>query len=262
MKKLLTILGFISLIFFTSCNQEWNEVIEDTANVSKKIVVDSKYNTVWQEKKSGVIKEDVLTLEVIENSKPWILYWTFIYEKSPSQWKKAEIYFRTSTEKVFWKIIKQPKESKLELNVSSDSKYITFVADIAWTYIIEVSDQNWNVTDTTFSISNFFPYDISKVKRIDEDEPLEESIWEIVNQYWVTPFSFESKDLDMKSTISKFPDLKYIGEDRNYWTLIEIDEKNPEALQQIEKLRLEPMIKKVENRIFIGKYAIRSNLGF
>jgi hypothetical protein len=95
------------------------------------------------------------------------------------------------------------------------------------------------------------PFDKSKVISNTPNKPLDQSTGYISNQMWVVSNNV-SKD-ELLSIISNYKKLQVIAYDNTFGALIEFDEKDKEAISQINLLKSENRIKSVFYEYFSGK---------
>ncbi len=186
-----------------------------------------------------------------------VLEGTFLYQKSPQLNQPAEIFFQTKANSVQWEVAKQPSGANLNLNISADTKTVTFTVNKSGVYTIKTNNSNGQSSDTTFRVSADFPFDESKIVKPDPNEPLLEAIATISNQYWIMPR--DRANTDVATILANYDKLSLVGDDELRGTLIQMDENDLAALQQIEKIRMRPEIHYIRPRVYIGKNAIKPN---
>ncbi len=82
----------------------------------------------------------------------------------------------------------------------------------------------------------------------------------IENQSWVTSKVLSEDQL--KKVIKKYDNFKIIRYDSLYGVLVEYEHLNSFVLEELEKLKQEPGIYKIFNRVYEGRNAFEVNTGF
>lgn len=169
--------------------------------------------------------------------------------------------FDGTLENIFWDIVKQPEGSIASLCALDESNKISFSGTQAGEYVIRISAEIRGLPaelETNYFLDEYFPYDPKKIEGIKfwQDPASVDGI--ITNQMYVVSETMNKEELI--NIINKYPHLRILGFERGLGVLVQFDETDPQVFEEIEKLRLEPGISDVFNRVHRGKNVPRSTL--
>ena len=114
-----------------------------------------------------------------------------------------------------------------------------------------------NSTGTQINLSGSIPFDVKKLKSSSSSESIDDITGYISNQFWITTLDLNKDQL--LNVIKKFNQLKVVAYRESMGGfLIEIDESDMVAKQQISDIKNENGILSVYNNTFVGKNVKRA----
>ena len=171
-----------------------------------------------------------------------------IYDSNDSNAKKVTA---TSTAVVDWYVAEQPNGSSLELTkVTDDGLRVEFIPQVSGTYVLTVKSQVDNSeVNTTFNITQQFPFEISDVEGYGAGVDEEQLIGAITGQYWIYAAN-QLNEEQLRDIASKFSSVTVLGYQRIRGLLVEIE---GDASGVINEIIAEAGIRAVFERVYIGK---------
>jgi len=191
---------------------------------------------------------DLTTASIQYNNIPELNQETIISIGNSDQ--KFENSVQTSN-KFVWKVLQQPNNENLKLNISNDELSAKFIPSFVGEYRLKIESlQNNNEVTTSFVITNSLPYDDSKKKGL---------TGLVENQVFISSSILTEKQLI--EIVNQYDFFSVVGYDPAQGLLVEYDNKNKDCLTAIENLKLKKGIKNVLPRMItpLGRSVIKSS---
>lgn len=112
-----------------------------------------------------------------------------------------------------------------------------------------VAPQPFQSSEAEYKTDSGTPYDLSKVTN-PYNKDLNKSVGIVKNQVYI--FSTTLKEQDLRAIVASYPTLTVLGYEP-IGLLVQFDDMNPAALQDIESIRRMPGIVDIFNRVHQGK---------
>lgn len=156
-------------------------------------------------------------------------------------------------EELVWEIEASPNGSLSELDTSIEIGEVSFIPEYEGDYTLKVSHEGTGQSrSVSIAVFNEIEFDLYMVEGLTEEEDANTFVGEIRNQ-----FVFESAVIpanEMSNHISQYPTLNYLGHANKIGGghIVEFDPESVEALQDIEKLKLDEQLYNVRQRLYVG----------
>lgn len=183
-----------------------------------------------------------------------------VFSENPTQNKEITVSLLTDEDVgvVTWEVSEQPDTANLALDKSNDNKSVAFTAVVPGDYhLVAKSQSDSSQKEASFIISPEFAFDEAKILGNDEGVNVNELISVITNQAWV--YSTSLTEAQLREVVQKYTSLMVVGYDSIEGLLIEFDETDITTKEDIELLKLEEGVSSVENRLYEGESAPRTD---
>jgi len=171
---------------------------------------------------------------------------------TPSVGRSSEISlsFSDINYDVSWKLTGLPSGSSAVLDVSEDGLAVNMTPDVRGKYKIEVDVSGVGSETIELTAYEPLPFDESKIENYDGTQNISEMSGIFSNQSWVYSKSLNVQELS--DLIDDYNLLSIVVSDDVLGLLVQYDETDTSALEQIEALKYEVGIDSVYQRTFTG----------
>jgi len=163
---------------------------------------------------------------------------------------ELEASFSDSQTELSWEMTSSPEGSEAVLTASENGLSASFTPDVRGEYMITLKTADELEEQITVTAFEALPFDESGIEGYDGTQSLNESAGVFSNQSWVYSKTLTPDELAV--IIESYTSLSITAKDETLGLLVQYDDTDTTALEELEALRYEVGVDSVFQRTFIG----------